>query len=119
MIVIVAVKLNVEYEAVGEPNPHPGNMASVACVTGEHCVENLERSIRNNSLQGREESKTALRELVDGVVVSPPESDGGQIKIEVRGYLARLVGGDLFPQRSCQGGTMVAEEGLEPPTRGL
>jgi hypothetical protein len=25
MIVIVAVKLNVEYEAVGEPNPHPGS----------------------------------------------------------------------------------------------
>jgi hypothetical protein len=36
MIVIVAVKLNVEYEAVGEPNPHPGNMGSVKCVTGEH-----------------------------------------------------------------------------------
>jgi hypothetical protein len=31
------------------------------------------------------------------------------MKIEVRGYLSRLVGGDLFPQRSFQGDTVVAE----------
>jgi len=36
MIVIVAVKLNIEHKAVGEPNPHPGNMGSVERVAGEH-----------------------------------------------------------------------------------
>jgi hypothetical protein len=41
------------------------------------------------------------------------------MRIEVRGYLSPLVGSDLFPQRSSQGGKVVAEEGLEPPTRGL
>jgi site-specific DNA recombinase len=82
-------------------------------------VENLEQSIRSNSLGGSEESKLALRDLIDAVIVSPPERDGSGPKIEVRGYLSRLIGGDLFPQRSYQGGKVVAEEGLEPPTRGL
>jgi site-specific DNA recombinase len=82
-------------------------------------VENLEETVRSNSLYASEESKTALRELVDGVVVSPPDKAEDRMRIEVRGYLSRLVGGDLFPERSSQGGTMVAEEGLEPPTRGL
>jgi hypothetical protein len=61
----------------------------------------------------------ALRELVDGVVVYPASSDESGMRIEVRGYLSRLIGGNLFPQRSYQGGKVVAEEGLEPPTRGL
>jgi hypothetical protein len=33
--------------------------------------------------------------------------------------VARLIGGDLFPQCSYKGGMVVAEEGLEPATRGL
>ena len=83
------------------------------------CVDDLEQSIRANSLQGSEESKKALRELVDVVIINPAEKDGSGIKIEVRGYLSRLIGGNLFPHRSYQGGKVVAEEGLEPPTRGL
>jgi site-specific DNA recombinase len=82
-------------------------------------VSQLETVIRANSLAGSERSRTALRELVDAVIVCPPEEGRTGAKIEVRGYLARLVGGDLFPQRSYQGGKVVAEEGLEPPTRGL
>jgi site-specific DNA recombinase len=84
-----------------------------------HSIDDLEQSIRNNSLQGSEESKTALRGLVDGVIVSPPDEDDSGMRIEVRGYLSRLMGGGLFPQRSYRGGKVVAEEGLEPPTRGL
>jgi hypothetical protein len=53
------------------------------------------------------------------VVVYPASSDESGMRIEVRGYLSRLIGGNLFPQRSYQGGKVVAEEGLEPPTRGL
>jgi site-specific DNA recombinase len=78
---------------------HPTAMASYL-----RCVDDLEQATRTNSLHGSEESKKALRELVDGVVVSPPEDATDQMKIEVRGYLSRLVGGDLFPQRSYQGG---------------
>jgi site-specific DNA recombinase len=93
---------------------HPTAMASYL-----HCVDELEQSIRTNSLHGSEESKKALRELVDAVIINPAEKDGSGMKIEVRGYPSRLVGGDLFPHRSYQGGKVVAEEGLEPPTRGL
>jgi site-specific DNA recombinase len=82
-------------------------------------VERLEQVIRGNPLQGNEESKTALRKLVDSILIHAPDTEGRGMRIEVRGYMSRLVGGDLFPQRSFQGGMVVAEEGLEPPTRGL
>ena len=128
-------------------------------------VENLEDSIRTNSLAASEDSKSALRELVEAVIVGPPETNEIGMKIEVRGYLSKLMGADLFPQRSYQGGkvsapsgalgaancpyciriggaresslrvetprsyepaglrttrrALVAEEGFEPPTRGL
>ncbi len=84
---------------------HPTAMASYL-----RCVDSLEQSIRTSSLEGSEASKDALRQLVDSVIAYPPQSGGGDMRVEVRGYLARLVGGDLFPQRSFQGGTMVAEE---------
>ena len=39
-----------------------------------HSVENLQETIRTNSLHGSEESKNALRELVDAVIINPPEN---------------------------------------------
>jgi hypothetical protein len=82
------------------------------------CVDELEKAIGGNLLHGSEQSKNALRELVDAVIISAPESDESGIRIEVRGYLSQLTAGHLFPQRSYQGGKVVAEEGLEPPPRG-
>jgi site-specific DNA recombinase len=84
---------------------HPTAMASYL-----QCVDELEEAIRANAVQGREQSKNALRELVDAVIISPPENDESGMRIEVRGYLSRLVGGGLFPQRSYKGGKVVAEE---------
>ena len=55
------------------------------------------------------EAVTALRQLISKVVVSP-EAEGHTI--EVHGYLAALL------NEECRG-DLVAEEGLEPPTRGL
>ena len=40
-------------------------------------------------------------------------------QVEVKGKLANLIGGRAFPQAKYSGGRVVAEEGLEPPTRGL
>ena len=60
-----------------------------------------------------------LRSLIDRVVVSRPEQDSGRYPIEIAGKLARLIGGEPFPQCSMLGGTVVAEEGVEPPTPGL
>ena len=63
---------------------HPTAIASYL-----QSVENLEGAIRSNSLHGSEDSKSALRELVDAVIVSPPEHNESGLKIEVRGYLSR------------------------------
>ena len=61
-----------------------------------------------------------MRELVDGVTVSLGANRKGGVEIEVAGRLNHLLGPKAFPQ-GVKGvsGKMVAEEGLEPPTRGL
>jgi hypothetical protein len=41
------------------------------------------------------------------------------LEIEIFGYLAELMDEKTFPERSRVGGTLVAEEGFEPPTYGL
>jgi len=55
----------------------------------------------------------ALRALVAYVIVKPRQPNGAEI--EVVGHLSALIG-ENAPE---VGGPMVAEEGLEPPTRGL
>ncbi len=60
-----------------------------------------------------------FRALVHSVIVHPKESSQG-FEVEVKGKLAALVGGGLFPQaRHSSGSRVVAGEGLEPPTPGL
>ena len=61
-----------------------------------------------------EPSKNTPRDLVETMVVPPPGPDR-LIRVQVNGHLASLIGGEAFPQ----GGRVVAEEGLEPPTPGL
>lgn len=58
-------------------------------------------------------ARDAVRTLVSEIIVSPAEDDG--IPVEVRGRLSALISDSNFQV----GGVMVAEEGLEPPTRGL
>ncbi|WP_371810063.1 recombinase family protein [Ruegeria sp. HKCCD7319] len=58
-------------------------------------------------------ARDAVRGLISEIVVSPTEEDG--VPVEVKGRLSALVS-----NRSKKvGGLVVAEEGLEPPTRGL
>ncbi|WP_170773919.1 recombinase family protein [Ruegeria lacuscaerulensis] len=58
-------------------------------------------------------ARDAVRGLISEIVVSPTEKDG--VPVEVKGRLSALVS-----NRSKKlGGLVVAEEGLEPPTRGL
>ena len=58
-------------------------------------------------------ARDAVRQLVSEIIVSPAEEDG--VPVEVRGRLSALISRSDFEL----GGMMVAEEGLEPPTRGL
>ena len=79
-------------------------------------VGRLEDAVRSGLAVGGESAK-ALRDLVEVVVVHPPVA--GQVAIEVRGRLTSLLGPGAFPAGELRGGSVVAEEGLEPPTRGL
>ncbi|WP_442970486.1 recombinase family protein [Roseovarius sp. D22-M7] len=58
-------------------------------------------------------ARDTVRELVAEIVVSPSEDDG--ILVKVKRHLSALISS---PDVQV-GGSMVAEEGLEPPTRGL
>jgi site-specific DNA recombinase len=60
-----------------------------------------------------------FRPLVHTVIVHPRGPWQG-FEVEVKGKLAALAGGELFPQaRYNSGSYVVAGEGLEPPTPGL
>ncbi|NQX72735.1 MAG: hypothetical protein HRT62_04045 [Epibacterium sp.] len=58
-------------------------------------------------------ARDAMRDLIAEIVVSPAEADG--VPVEVKGRLSALV----YNHSKYLGGLVVAEEGLEPPTRGL
>lgn len=61
----------------------------------------------------------AMRALILAVVVHPTERKG-PVDIEIRGRLADLLKtADLPPQARLSGGSMVAADGFEPPTKGL
>jgi site-specific DNA recombinase len=60
-----------------------------------------------------------FRALVHSVTVHPKAAWKG-FEVEVKGKLAALVGGQVFPQAHyISGSRVVAGEGLEPPTPGL
>ena len=62
----------------------------------------------------------AMRELVDTVTVSRDPNRKGVVEVEISGRLTHLLGPKAFPRRvKGEWGSVVAEEGLEPPTRGL
>ena len=81
-------------------------------------VDILAALIGSSISEGIDSTKlfATLRDLVDHVVVDAPV-DSKNINIEIKGKLARLVGGNVYPDGL--GFVAVAEEGLEPPTRGL
>lgn len=73
-----------------------------------------------------------IRELVTAIIVhASPSRPGGagskanaeddrSVRIDIKGRLAALCGSPaLFPNMAMSGGTLVAGEGLEPPTPGL
>jgi site-specific DNA recombinase len=81
-------------------------------------VEDLQKVLSSDSPTDNQEAIIALRELVASIIVQPTPP-GAPIQVEVRGRLAALIGHEVFPAARMWGGKVVAEEGLEPPTRGL
>ncbi len=81
-------------------------------------INRLEVVLAQHAVEGDEEPRKALRDLIEAVVVHPPNDDR-IVMIDIKGQLAKVVGESLFPSGRLRGVSMVAEEGLEPPTRGL
>ena len=78
--------------------------------------EALDRGVR----AGDSEFAEAMRDLVETVTVFRDPSKSGGVEVEIVGRLTALIGEKAYPN-GVRGvwGKMVAEEGLEPPTRGL
>ena len=81
-----------------------------------HIQEVLDRGVR----AGDSESAEAMRDLVETVTVFRDPSKLGGVEVEIVGRLTALLGEKAYPN-GVRGvwGKMVAEEELEPPTRGL
>lgn len=80
-------------------------------------VSRLADDLREVAEAGDDRPKMALRNLVEAVIVMPPD-ENKELYVEVRGHLAALIGGNVFPQGRLRGGSMVAEVRLftSPPT---
>lgn len=59
---------------------------------------------------------SALRQLIETVTIG--ETSAGQMEIAITGRLRALIEAPTLKRR-LSGGTVVAEEGFEPPTQGL
>jgi site-specific DNA recombinase len=85
----------------------------------EMLVTDLQSVFGEGLTEANEEAAERIRNLVVKVTVGP--TDGG-FSIKLQGRLALLMGApDLYPSMRLagSGGSMVAEEGFEPPTHGL
>jgi site-specific DNA recombinase len=80
----------------------------------------LQITLANGVRTGDSECSEAIRDLVDTVTVFRDPTRAGGAQVEIAGRLTALLGEQAYPNR-VKGvwGKMVAEEGLEPPTRGL
>jgi len=69
--------------------------------------------------RGDSEPARILRELIETVTVKAEPSAPTGLRIEIAGRLRALLGERAFPSGSVVCGTLVAEDGFEPPTHGL
>ncbi len=94
---------------------HPGLLKRY-----EQQLETLQHALAEGVHSGDTECAKALRERVEGVTVYRDPSAQGAVETEVKGRLAMLTGDRAYPDGVERvWGSVVAEEGLEPPTRGL
>ncbi len=80
-------------------------------------VTNLELALNQNT-EVRQEAVPLLRALIDKVVLHPGEKRG-ELTVEMHGQMAAIANLNFQKKEGEVGVKVVAEEGLEPPTRGL
>jgi hypothetical protein len=92
----------------------------------EQQLRNLREALNGSLAAGDAEGGHVMRELIESVTVRPDESRAGGVMLEITGRLNALLGESAYPNglRASAAthstvGAVVAEDGLEPPTRGL
>lgn len=93
----------------------PGDSVNV----GKTLVTELQAVFHGGVTADAEEAAEKIRNLIARIVIYP--ADNG-LNIELLGRLTMILGPtDIYPNMriAASGGTVVAREGLEPPTPGL
>ena len=99
----------------GEPVAlHPAVLARY-----EDQVGNLQNALTRGLHRGDSEAAQIVRELIETITVHCDQVAPKGLRLEINGRLAALLGPGAFPTRSVVCGTLVAEDGFEPPTHGL
>jgi site-specific DNA recombinase len=112
-------RIQAELDAAPPPTEvialHPAVLARY-----EQQLANLQEAFSRGARAGDLECSEAIRDLVETVTVFRDPSRPGGVEVEIVGRLTALLGEKAYPN-GVKGvwGKMVAEEGLEPPTRGL
>jgi site-specific DNA recombinase len=115
---LIAEKMEAELELAQEPEPekvvdlHPASLKLY-----EDQLVALEARIGQGLHEDDLEAVEHLRTLIKHVTVLPDETRENVAMLKIRGKLNDLLG--VPEDHPSVGGLVVAEEGLEPPTRGL
>jgi site-specific DNA recombinase len=112
------VALLAELEAQPEPEKIVG-LHPAALRHYEKVIRQLHEVFGQGVTSENEEAAEKIRNLVAKAIVKPA---GEGLTIELQGRLALLMGApNVYPNMriAASGGSVVAEEGLEPPTQGL
>ena len=99
-----------------ETSPKIVALHPAAIARYESDVARLHDLLRQNGTGDSDQVIAAVRSLIAAVVVHP---DSAAPRVDLKGRLAELLDASMFPACSLWPGTMVAGEGLEPPTYGL
>ena len=112
-------RIRAELDAAPPPTEvialHPAVLARY-----EEQLTSLQEALDRGARAGDSECAEAIRDLVETVTVFRDTSRPGGVEVEIVGRLTALLGKKAYPN-GVRGvwGKMVAEEGFEPPTRGL
>ena len=111
--------LRVELEAAPAP-PNVILLHPTALARYEEQFSKLHEALSRGVRSGDSDAAEAIRDLVETVTVHPEPARSGGLAVEISGRLTALLGDPPVSGMGRRvGGSMVAGEGFEPPTKGL
>ncbi|HRY01682.1 MAG TPA: recombinase family protein [Beijerinckiaceae bacterium] len=107
--------LEAEIDALAGSGDMTGAIDRMSVQECRKAVMRFETVFDEGVTEANQASADLIRSLVDSITVRPR---GGTVELQVEGELAGLLAA-ARTSRPASGGSVVAEEGLEPPTQGL